>query len=302
MSKRRRRARRTSAGRLTPLRRRLAAEERLRFPEPFFWTTDYLERLRERDPDYRSRLIFGTIDVLAAPKTEIRVVAEGDSWFHHPCIDDVMDWFKRFGYAPYRSDAPGRTLVQMVSEKVYLKFLGDPDVKAVLLSGGGNDLISWRKGDSGHSPIFKPANDPSRADDWVDEAELVSALAEIERLLGIVIGDVRAARPRMPIITHCYDRIHPRRSGPFGAWVGPQLDDLGVPQQQRLRNEIAAILIDRANETYQRVSVAQRITYVDVRGIVGNRWWDEIHPESDAFGDIAKQLAAQVPAGRSRRR
>ncbi len=72
------------------------------------------------------------------------MVAEGDSWFNHPCINEVMDWFKRLGYAPYRSDAPGRTLATMVSEKVYLKLLADPDVKAVLLSDGGNDLINWK--------------------------------------------------------------------------------------------------------------------------------------------------------------
>jgi len=290
---------------LSGFRQRLVAEERLRFPEPFFWTTEFLDRLRAQDPDYRLHLLGGTIGTLAAPPDQVRVVAEGDSWFNHPCIDDIMDWLKRMGYAPYRSDAPGRTLAKMVDEKVYLKLLADPEVKAVLLSGGGNDLIDWKRPPEGGppTPIFRNAGNSSVPADWVNEQELRAALARLRELLGIFISDVRNARPRMPIIVHGYDHIIPRRSGPFGAWLGPQLDAVGIPRDaQRLRNDIAAILIDRANETYRSVANTQGITYVNLRGIVRGRWWDEIHPDGDAFHDIAKKLAQHIPAARRRHR
>ena len=289
---------------LDAFRQGLATQEGLRFPEPFFWTTEFLERVRDRDPDYRRHLLAGTIETLAAPPAAVRVVAEGDSWFHHPCIADVMDWLKRLGYAPYRSDAPGRHLADMVREKVYLKLLADPDVKAVLLSGGGNDLIDWKGPEgAGRNPIFRNAGDSSVPRDWIEEGQLLAVLARLRELLGIFISDVRQARPRTPIIVHCYDRILPRRSGPLGAWLGLQMDTAGIPRDaQQLRNDVAAILIDRTNDTYRSVAATERITYVDLRDIVRGRSWDEIHPTGEAFGDIAQKLAEHIPGLRRRRR
>jgi hypothetical protein len=286
--------------RLDAFRQRLATEEGLRFPGPFFWTTNFLDRVRDRDPDLRRHLMSGTIETLAAPPDAVRVVAEGDSWFHHPCITDIMDWLQRMGYAPYRSDALGRSLAEMVHEKVYLTFLQDDDVKAVLLSGGGNDLIDWKGSqDRGLHPIFQNAGGSPVPRDWINEAQLAAALANLRELLGAFISDVRGKRPRMPIIVHCYAHIIPRRTGPLGAWLGLQMDTVGIPQDaHQLRNDIAAILIDRANDTYRSVADTERITYVDVRRIVRGRWWDEIHPTSDAFEDIARELARHIPGRR----
>src|SRR5215475_4160459 len=165
--------RRTSSMKqLSSMRLRFAAEEGLSFPEPFFWTTAFLDELRARDPDYRRHLLAGTIETFAAAPEKVRVVAEGDSWFNHPCIDEVMDWSKRMGYAPYRSDAPGRTLATMVREKVYLKLLVNADVKAVLLSGGGNDLINWnRPAGGGPTPILQNAKGSSTPADWINNPE-----------------------------------------------------------------------------------------------------------------------------------
>jgi len=289
-------------GRLDAYRLRLARDEGLSFPEPFFWTTDYLERLRARDSDYRSRLIVGAIDVVVAPATQVRIISEGDSWFNYPGRKDIVDWLEVLGYAPYRSDAPGRLLTTMVQEKVYLKFLGDSTVRSVLLSGGGNDLISWKRPSKQQpSPIFKRGNGSSNPADYLNDAEVVAALAELRRLLGVVASDVRNVRPKMPIILHCYDWIEPRTDGPCGAWIGPQMDQVGVPANQRLRNAIARLLIDRANEAYQVACEANGMTHVDLRGTVGRRWWDEIHPNHDAWGEIARKLAASIPIVARRR-
>jgi hypothetical protein len=187
-----------------------------------------------------------------------------------------MDWLKRLGYAPYRSDAPGRSLATMVNEKVYLKLLVNPDVKAVLLSGGGNDLINWnRPAGGGPTAILKNAQGSSTPADWINDRELVAALARLQELFRVFIQDVRGERPRMPIVVHFYDRIVPRTTGKYGygPWLGNQMDAVGVPRQpQQLRNDIAAILIDRANDMCRSVAAAQAVTYVDLRGIVGTRW------------------------------
>src|SRR5262249_8297503 len=108
------------------------------------------------------------------------------------------------------------------------------------------------------------------------------------------------------IITHCYDWIIPRDYDvpfPFsvfesGEWVHPQLEALGVPANQTLRNGIARQLIDAANDRYRAVCAANNMTYVNLRGTVNGRWFDEIHPDNDAFGDIATQLVNAAPTGR----
>ena len=127
------------------VRTRVAHEERLIFSEPFFWTTAGIEQVQSNDPDYRKHLRARALDALNSSPNKVRLAAEGDSWFDHPCVREVMDWIQDGGYAVYRSDAPGRLLTTMLKEKVYLRFLDDPSVHAVLLSGGGNDLISWKR-------------------------------------------------------------------------------------------------------------------------------------------------------------
>jgi len=284
------------------MRLRVARQSGLSFPEPFFWTTADLDRLARSDPDYRKHLHARALDALNATSDKIRIAAEGDSWFDHPCIQDVMDWLKALGYAPYRSDAPGRKLADMLSEKAYLPFLDDPNVRAMLLSGGGNDLISWkRKSEATPSPIFKTGNGSDEPGDYLCESELGGALSAIGRLLEEFARDVRGKRGDLPVIVHCYDRFVPRTTGPHGAWIGPQMDLVGVPVNTRLRSAIAALLIDRANKAYESVCAAHGMTYVDLRGTAQGRWYDEIHPDGAAFGDIARKLAARIPGLRARR-
>jgi len=76
------------------------------------------------------------------------------------------------------------------------------------------------------------------------------------------------------------------------------MDLIGVPKSGPLRNKIAALLIDRANDAYRDACAAHQITFVDLRGTTGDRWYDEIHPNELAFHDIAKKLADQIPAAR----
>ena len=40
------------------------------------------------------------------------------------------------------------------------------------------------------------------------------------------------------------------------------------------------------------------MTYVDLRGTTRGRWYDEIHPNAEAFSDIAAKLIAAMPRGK----
>jgi hypothetical protein len=279
-------------------RTRAAQAAELTFPEPFFWTTAGLERLRTSIPDYRSVLVARALDALNALHGKTQLAAEGDSWFEHPCVRETMDWLEERGYAVYRCDAPGRLLAAMVREKAYLRFLGDPRVAAMLLSGGGNDLISWKRpSEKQASPIFKPGSAVNGAPDFLNWQEVDEALKTIAAYLTEFASDIRSRRPNLPIITHCYDRFVPRTGGIFGAWVGPQMDQIGVPRDDALRGAIVALLIDRANEAYRLACLASGMTFVDLRGTTMDRWFDEIHPNDEAFADIAAKLVSAIPNG-----
>jgi hypothetical protein len=115
---------------------------------------------------------------------------------------------------------------------------------------------------------------------------------------------VHTVRPGLPIVTHFYDLIEPRSyKFPRGAWVNPQLNQIGAPKDQALRNAIAARLFFLAHERYADACKSTGVTFVDLRGTVNHRWFDEIHPSNAAFRDIATKLStAGLPSLTTRRR
>jgi hypothetical protein len=272
----------------------------VRFPEPFYWTSDRLEVQKEVDPTYGlKRFDPPSLDVYHADPSRPRLIAEGDSWFRHPCVKATMAWVEGFGYKIYRSDQPGRKLATMVDEQRYLLPLQDDrrdTILALLLSGGGNDLIWWKKTSSElPSPIFKAGNGSRNPRDYLDDTELTAALVELARLLSVLARSVRALRRDLPIIVHSYDWFEPKDHGAGFTWVNPQLDQIGVPRDQALRNAIGKELIDWLSEAYRDAGLTNDISHVDLRGTVDHRWFDEIHPTGEAFHDVAQKLAAKIP-------
>lgn len=277
-------------------RMRLARQEILTFSEPFYWTTSGIEQLRGADPDFRKHTFARAIDALNSPPDKVRLAAEGDSWFDHPCMRETIDWIEARKFAVHRSDGPGRLLRTMVQEKAYLRFLKDNTVQAMLLSGGGNDLISWKRASKDvPSPIFKSANGSKNPEDYLNQSEVDAALESIAKMLGEFASNILRKRPKLPIITHCYDWFEPKTSGPWGAWIGPQMDMVGVPSSGPIRRQIATLLIDRANETYSRTCSCAGMIYIDLRGMTRGRWYDEIHPNEEAFSDIATKFISAIP-------
>lgn len=279
-----------------------ALREGVRFPEPFYWTSDPLEAQKHVDPTYGlKRFDPASLDVYHADPSRPRLIAEGDSWFKHPCVKAMLHWIESFGYEIYRSDQPGRKLQTMVAEQKYLLPLQDErrdTIRALLLSGGGNDLIWWKKPSSeSPSPIFKTGNGSHDSNDYINNVELTAAVEELKRLLSVLAASVRSLRRDLPIIIHAYDWIEPKDHGAGFTWVNPQLDQVGVPPDRTLRNAIGRELINRLNDAYREACSRNGISHVDLRGTVDHRWFDEIHPTSEAFHDIAQTLAAKIPRG-----
>jgi hypothetical protein len=238
-------------------------------------------------------------EILATGRVDF--VVEGDSWFHHPLLDDVVDWLQRDGYTIAGSHVAGRHLREMVERKSYMEPLKDFTGRAVLLSGGGNDLIWWKRSEEGVSAVFKDGRPSQKPKDYVEMGEIEAAMAEIARLLEIFVTDVRSVQSRVRIVTHFYDLIEPRWHWGW-SWVHPQLEKLGVPRNQQLRNGITALLLEAANKSHATTCATLGVTFVPLSGTVKNRWFDEIHPKNPAFREIATKLENGALSAKRRRK
>src|SRR6185503_16988548 len=99
--------------------------------------------------------------------------------------------------------------------KRYLQPLRSFRVRAVMLSGGGNDLINWNKPAAGGvSAIFRDGGGAPDLEAYIDEAELTAALTALDTLLTQFATDVWAVSPNAEIVTHFYDYIEPKKYPP----------------------------------------------------------------------------------------
>ncbi|MEM9834107.1 MAG: hypothetical protein AAF944_25975 [Bacteroidota bacterium] len=107
--------------------------------------TGYLNILNNISQSRRNRAFFRTI---RSGKNVTRVVAEGDSWFEHPVVYDVIDWLSDLGkgrYAIYSIARGGDFLTNMLEEREYITELSLIRPEIFLLSAGGIELVNGRR-------------------------------------------------------------------------------------------------------------------------------------------------------------
>ena len=240
--------------------------------------------------------LFERKDVLTKtyPLTDHVIICEGDSWFNHPFLDDIPEDLLDFGYSVLHSNYPGKHLEVSLSEEKFLAPLLDackPQIKALLLSGGGNDLINWHKeGHAKFSPIFRKASSGSSPGDFIDAANLSLALQDLTGwLTGISDKLTKADAKELPVLLHSYEFISPKKYGPSpfkGTWVNPQLDAIGAPDDLEFRKRITGELQKAWIGAYKDVCQRLRWHFVVTQDLVKGRWHDEIHPQDEAFYDI----------------
>ncbi|MEO0334157.1 MAG: hypothetical protein AAF223_21220, partial [Bacteroidota bacterium] len=107
--------------------------------------TGYLNILNNISQSRRNREFFRTI---RSGKNVTRVVAEGDSWFEHPVVYDVIDWLSDLGkdrYTIYSIARGGDFLTNMLEEREYITELSLIRPEIFLLSAGGIELVNGRR-------------------------------------------------------------------------------------------------------------------------------------------------------------
>lgn len=224
------------------------------------------------------------------------LVAEGDSWFQYPVwVEDTVDWLLR-RYNVVCLSAAGDDLSEMIKECDYWELLKTLDaqghhVRALLLSGGGNDVT----GDSLEC-LLNQWHGQSEADELVNHHE-------VNRVFGSMVNDyrsiferVRSGYPSLPILVHGYDYAIPLPDQGFhipprDGWLGDPMRAKGIGDSS-MQKEIMELLINQFNSRLQAldegVGGVSGVHYVDNRGSVGDDGWrDEMHAKNEGFCRIA---------------
>lgn len=289
--------------RATALRRRASATRRLRS------TTQ---------PRPSAAVDSARIRAVGGPATAGVLVAEGDSWFDYP-LNDVLrlledDHAYDVESVAHKGDrvedmAYGRGQLEELTRRLEKVLRRGVVPKAVLLSGGGNDVAGDEFGMLlNHARSAAPGLNEQVVAGVIDQrvrlayVTILSAVTEVCRQ--------RVGRP-LPILVHGYDYPVPDGRGFLGGWLflpGPWLEpgfrQKGFEDLQE-RVELTKRLIDRFNAQVKAVAALAEfphVRYVNIRGTLSTgadykRWWaNELHPTARGFEQVTERFAAALAA------
>jgi lysophospholipase L1-like esterase len=262
---------------------------------------------------------------LGAPPFQGYLLAEGDSWFDYPAFQDIAEALEDdYGYKVKSAAHHGDTVTDMAYDPSQLRRLQErfQDMKdanrkprAIILSGGGNDVVDalavlLNHRGSGLAPVN------ASVEAGVLHEQIPLALG---RLIGAVkglsqqhFGEVR------PILLHGYAAPVPDGRGyPIlglsGPWLKPAFARRGwvtqdpQPDPELVANAQAiAGLIDTFNDQVLPAVAAAAgasVTHVDVRSALRSDlasyrqdWRDEMHATGSGFKAVATLFDAAIRA------
>jgi hypothetical protein len=263
---------------------------------------------RRRRPGYRGR---GSAGLL---------VAEGDSWFDYPFFDTIEELEEVFGYEVLSVAHKGDTVEEMAYDPNQLDKLaralaklacGRKRPKAVLLSGGGNDIAGAAFGVVlNHRASGLPPLNERVVEGVIDDrlrAAILQLASAVTHLCRETLGET------LPILMHGYDYPVPDGRGYLGGfwllpgpWLSPGFVRKGYDERtMALRCELMVRLIDRFNALLSRIAGGpglEHLHHVDLRGTLSQElpkayreWWgDELHPTEPGFRKVAAKLDAAL--------
>jgi len=230
-------------------------------------------------------------------KTQLLV--EGDSWFDIPTSKHIVQQINHKGnYNILNLASSGDEAMEMMTweqkKKIHQLLLdedNDYNFKALLFSGGGNDIVGpeiwhmfvdYQPGMSALDCFNLPMLD-------VKINQITYAYKEL-----IIIRD--NLKPDLPIITHTYDKAIPSGKGAYigpirvaGPWIKPSLDLRNIPKE--IHQKIVIHLLGKLKDSLLALeNNSNNFHVVNSFGTInGNQWKDELHPKSDGFEDIVDQ-------------
>jgi lysophospholipase L1-like esterase len=251
-----------------------------------------------------------------------KFLAQGDSWFS---IGHVPPWSTgnlleqmqlKYSSCAVNCARPGRQLSRMLdttSQRDFLQLLrgrGGWQWDAILLSGGGNDLIDFMlippasTGPEGRL-LLTPAerggtNVP--ADQYISPAGWASFTQHLADVLdSLIVQRDRGANAGVPVILHTYDFMCPRPAPAargMGPWLITAANMFQIPPAdwtaageellKQLRSALQAIVAARPTEALHLVDTLGTLTPAapGTTGASGD-WENEIHPTSAGYRLLA---------------
>ena len=216
----------------------------------------------------------GEIGPFPFEQCTLAMLAQGDSWFSIGAFPPTLTTNLLAELTLGRSAVivncarPGHVLQHMASttsDRQFLSLLSGPLSRrwnAVLVSGGGNDLI-----DAVGVPPSAPArlrllatpaergNAPDGAAAYLSAPGWVTFSDHLAQVFDLLLAARRRGpNQRTPMFLHTYAALTPRPAGAglgFGPWLQPWLQAYEVPVDQW--QPIAALLIDRLAELLGRL-------------------------------------------------
>jgi lysophospholipase L1-like esterase len=279
------------------------------------------KRALTRSPTLVSRSIVATtkgvpLKATVASASAGVIIAEGDSWFDYPLNDVLSDLEDNYGYDVESVAHKGDTVEDMAfsggqldafSRRVEKVLRNGLRPKAILLSGGGNDVA----GDEfaillNHATSSIAGLNASIVTGVIDERThdaYVTILRAITTICQSQIGTT------VPILVHGYDYPVPDGRGFLGGWgplPGPWLEP-GFRRKgyevMTARKAIVVELIDRFNAMLAGLAGRApfaHVQYVDLRGTLSNgpqykTWWaNELHPTRKGFEAVTAKFVAAL--------
>jgi lysophospholipase L1-like esterase len=248
-----------------------------------------------------------------------RMLSEGDSWFTIGAIPSSNLLYELRLNKPtiiLNLGYPGDTIAnvaQLSGNTEFTRRLVHPnwasDWDALLLSGGGNDLIDQA------ADIIRstPTDTGKKAVHYVDADRLEAFKQGVQagyRTIVALRDSAGSPNQGKPIVVHTYDYPTPRPSPAnflivpiTKPWMHPVFERYQVPKSLRIKvaeillDALAEALLELGNELPAFHVVDTRNTLeradIDAKGNSGD-WLNEIHPNGDGYRKIANKLAAKL--------
>lgn len=240
------------------------------------------------------------------------LIAEGDSWFDYPLHDILKMLEDRHGYDvesvahkgdPIEEMAYGGNQLEDLTRRIEKLNRRGVIPKAILLSGGGNDVAGDEFGMLlNHANSALAGLNKQVLNGVIDERIRTAYVTIISAVTAICEGKLAL---KIPILIHGYDFPVPDGRGFLGGWgplPGPWLEpgfrQKGYENVDR-RIELAHELIERFNVMLKTIADFKpfaHVTYVNLRNTLSTgadykTWWaNELHPTEKGFDLVTNRF------------